>query len=45
MKIHTVIGTTPKDLLEKYRKQSSHMDLIFSDIKDGCGIEKLLPRE
>jgi serine/threonine protein kinase len=40
-----VVGVTPIDLLEKYKKQSSHMDLNFPEVKEPSGIEKLLPKD
>jgi len=37
VRIHNVIGTTPRDLIEKYRKQSSHMELKFPEVQ-GSGL-------
>lgn len=37
IRIHNVIGSTPKDLIEKYKKQSSHMELKFPEVP-GTGI-------
>ena len=36
-RIHNVIGTTPRDLIEKYRTQSSHMELNVPEVQ-GSGL-------
>jgi len=41
-KIHNVLGTPPKELLEKFKKQASHIEFNFPP-KEGTGISKLIP--
>eukprot|EP00762_Andalucia_godoyi_P008242 ANDGO_02980.mRNA.1 putative serine/threonine-protein kinase DDB_G0268078 len=40
-KIHNICGTPPPDLLEKFKRLSSHIDFNFP-AKEGTGIDKLL---
>ena len=44
IRIHNVIGSTPKDLIEKYKKQSSHMELKFPEVP-GTGLGTLMPKD
>jgi len=44
VRIHNVIGSTPKELIEKYKKQSSHMELKFPDAP-GTGVHSLMPKD
>lgn len=44
IRIHSVIGSTPKDLIEKYKKQSSHMELKFPEAV-GTGLGTLMPKD
>jgi renal tumor antigen len=41
-KIHTILGTPPKDLLDKFQRHASHMDFNFPP-KEGSGIARLIP--
>lgn len=41
-KIHNILGTPPKELLEKFKKFSKHMDFNFP-AKEGKGISKYIP--
>lgn len=41
-KIHNILGTPDKALLDKFAKVASHMEFDFEE-KEGTGIEKLLP--
>ena len=41
-KIHNVLGTPPKAILDKFKRYASHMDFNFPQ-KDGTGIAKMVP--
>eukprot|EP01017_Pseudomicrothorax_dubius_P040013 TRINITY_DN6212_c0_g1_i2.p1 TRINITY_DN6212_c0_g1~~TRINITY_DN6212_c0_g1_i2.p1 ORF type:complete len:389 (-),score=81.23 TRINITY_DN6212_c0_g1_i2:59-1225(-) len=41
-RIHNILGTPSKDLLDKYKKFSKHMDFNFPQ-KEGKGIAKYIP--
>jgi len=41
-KIHNILGTPPKDLLDKFQRHASHMDFNFPP-KEGSGIARLIP--
>ena len=41
-KIHNILGTPPKAVLDQYQKFSTHMDFNFQK-KDGTGISQLIP--
>jgi renal tumor antigen len=41
-RIHNILGTPPRELLDKYKKYSKHMDFNFPH-KDGKGIAKYIP--
>ena len=41
-KIHNVLGTPSKQLLEKFKRYASHMDFNFPH-KEGTGIGKMIP--
>ncbi len=41
-KIHNVLGTPNKQLLEKFKRYASHMDFNFPQ-KEGSGIGKMIP--
>ena len=41
-KIHNVLGTPPKALLEQFQIHATHMDFNFPH-KEGTGIERLIP--
>jgi renal tumor antigen len=41
-KIHNILGTPPKELLDKFQRHASHMDFNFPP-KEGSGIARLIP--
>jgi len=41
-KIHNILGTPPPDVLEKFKRHATHMELNFPP-KEGSGISKLIP--
>lgn len=41
-KIHNILGTPPKELLDKFQRHASHMDFNFPS-KEGSGIARLIP--
>jgi len=41
-KIHNILGTPPPDILEKFKRNASHMDFNFPQ-KEGTGIARLIP--
>jgi len=41
-KIHNVIGTPNKEILERFQRYATHMELIF-DYQKGTGIKHLIP--
>merc|ERR1719253_830726 len=41
-KIHNILGTPDKTLLDKFQKHATHMEFNFPDIQ-GTGISKLIP--
>ncbi len=41
-KIHNILGTPPKDILERYQKHARHIDFNFPHTV-GTGINKLIP--
>ena len=41
-KIHNILGTPMKELLNRFQQFASHMDFNFPD-KEGTGISKLIP--
>ena len=41
-KIHNILGTPQKELLNRFQQFASHMDFNFPD-KEGTGIAKLSP--
>jgi len=42
-RIHNILGTPQKELLDQFQKVASHMEFDFPDVK-GTGITKLLPQ-
>ena len=40
--MHNILGTPNKELLDKFKKQASHMEFNFPK-KEGTGIAKLIP--
>jgi|TARA_B110000305_G_C18791433_1_gene338441 renal tumor antigen len=42
-KIHNVIGTPNKELLDQFQKVASHMEFDFPE-KKGTGLQKLVPQ-
>ena len=41
-KIHNIMGTPPEEVLEKFKRHATHMELNFPP-KEGSGITKLIP--
>lgn len=41
-KIHNILGTPPKEVLDRFQKYASHMDFNFPQ-KEGTGIAQLIP--
>lgn len=41
-KIHNILGTPTKELLERFQKNATHMEFNFPE-KKGTGIAKLIP--
>lgn len=41
-KIHNILGTPPKAILNKFKVHASHMDFNFP-MKEGTGINQLIP--
>jgi serine/threonine protein kinase len=41
-KIHNILGTPPRDVLERFQKYASHMDFNFPHVV-GTGISQLVP--
>ena len=41
-KIHNIMGTPPPEVLEKFKRHATHMELNFPP-KEGSGISKLIP--
>lgn len=41
-KIHNILGTPPREILDRFQKYASHMDFNFPDIV-GTGISQLIP--
>jgi len=42
-KIHQIMGTPTVELLNHFKKKSSHMDFNFPPNQEGTGIEKMIP--
>jgi len=42
-KIHQIMGTPTPELLNHFKKKSSHMDFNFPPNQEGTGIEKMIP--
>ena len=42
-RIHNIMGSPPKDLLDRFQKYATHMEFNFQIIHEGSGITKLLP--
>jgi renal tumor antigen len=43
IKIHNIVGSPPKELLEKFKKYATHMEFNFPHVPEGTGIPKLIP--
>lgn len=41
-KIHSILGTPPKDVLNDFQKHATHMEVNFP-AKEGTGIKRLIP--
>uniref|UniRef100_A0A0C3U6N5 Protein kinase domain-containing protein n=1 Tax=Guillardia theta (strain CCMP2712) TaxID=905079 RepID=A0A0C3U6N5_GUITC len=41
-KIHNILGTPPQEILEKFKRHATHMELNFPP-KEGSGVMKLIP--
>jgi len=41
-KIHNILGTPPKAILDRFQRYATHMDFNFP-YKQGTGIERLIP--
>lgn len=42
MRIHNILGSPPKDLLEKFQKYATHMEFNFPYVETGSGLDKLI---
>jgi len=42
-RIHNIMGSPPKELLDKFKKYATHMEFNFPTIAEGTGLPKLIP--
>jgi renal tumor antigen len=42
IKIHNIMGSPSKELLEKFQKYATHMEFNFPYVAEGTGIPKLM---
>lgn len=42
IRIHNIMGSPPKELLDKFKKYASHMEFDFPHVAEGTGIPKLI---
>ena len=42
VRIHNILGSPPKELMDKFQKYASHMEFDFPHIAEGSGIQKLM---
>lgn len=41
-KIHNILGSPPKELLDKFQKYATHMEFNFPTVQEGSGIDRLM---
>ncbi|CDW76861.1 protein kinase [Stylonychia lemnae] len=42
IRIHNIMGSPPKELLDKFQKYASHMEFDFPSVPEGTGLQKLM---